>query len=217
MIERSARRPTRFMSAPCPAIPTTSVAKSRGTISDLIIRRNTADSMLRSDAAQPWWVWRALSGNAAPRNIPTTMDTRIHCVRVMRPKKDPRVASPRGPAGEADERPGSDEDSGDERRHVRHAMLPMDLCRPTREQAVARHGEEDTGLSVLEDEQHSSHRNDGAEGDQAADAGEPSQLERARQRIGDSELVVPHHAREDGADDHVDERADRKPAEDAAS
>ena len=42
-IDRNARRPTFFMSSPWPAMPTTSVAKSNGTISDLIIRRNTDD------------------------------------------------------------------------------------------------------------------------------------------------------------------------------
>jgi hypothetical protein len=50
MIDRSASRPTRFMSSPCPAMPTTSVLKISGTISSLIIRRNTVLSGL-SDVA----------------------------------------------------------------------------------------------------------------------------------------------------------------------
>src|SRR5690349_24163044 len=44
---------SRFMSSPCPAMPTTRVPKSSGTIKDLIIRRKTLESTLRSVAAHP--------------------------------------------------------------------------------------------------------------------------------------------------------------------
>src|SRR5215218_2768915 len=86
MIERSASLPTRFMSSPCPAIPTTRVLKISGTISDLIIRRNTFDSTLRSVPAkcQPGPVPLALSGKAQPISRPTTIEIRIHCVSEMR-------------------------------------------------------------------------------------------------------------------------------------
>ena len=53
-IERKASLPTRFMSSPCPAMPTTSVENRSGTISDLIIRRNTDDSTCRSVAWKPF-------------------------------------------------------------------------------------------------------------------------------------------------------------------
>jgi hypothetical protein len=53
MIDRSASRPTFFMSSPWPAMPITSVLKSSGTISDLIIRRK----MLLSG-----WSWTAAAG-----------------------------------------------------------------------------------------------------------------------------------------------------------
>ena len=43
-MERNASRPTFFMSSPWPAMPTTSVLNSSGTMSDLIIRRNTDDT-----------------------------------------------------------------------------------------------------------------------------------------------------------------------------
>ena len=52
MIERSASLPTRFMSSPCPAMPTTSVEKISGTISDLIMRRKIVDSTLSDDGLE---------------------------------------------------------------------------------------------------------------------------------------------------------------------
>src|SRR5581483_6887509 len=88
MIDRRARRPTRFMSSPWPAIPTTSVANSSGTINDLIIRKNTDDRTFKSVAAQPPCASRADSGNAHPRAIPTTIEMMIHCESVMRRRND---------------------------------------------------------------------------------------------------------------------------------
>src|SRR3954469_18736671 len=69
-------------------MPTTSVANSSGTISDLIIRRNTDDKTFRSVAAQPPCASRALSGNAQPKQMPNTIATRIHCDSEMRRKND---------------------------------------------------------------------------------------------------------------------------------
>ena len=63
------------MSSPCPAIPTTSVPKMRGTMIDLIIRRNTVDSGLRLTAND---------GNAQPTITPTTIAIIIHEVSEMR-------------------------------------------------------------------------------------------------------------------------------------
>ena len=52
--QRSDReRPTRLRSSPWPAIPTTSVANSSGTISDVIIRRNSVERNWRSVAWKP--------------------------------------------------------------------------------------------------------------------------------------------------------------------
>src|SRR5207344_2471609 len=55
----------------CPAIPTTRVAKIRGAISDLIIRRKMVESGLSCCE---------LSGNAQPTSVPITMAMMIHCV-----------------------------------------------------------------------------------------------------------------------------------------
>ena len=71
MSDLSASRPTRFMSSPWPAMPTTSVAKMSGAISDLIIRRKMVESGLSSCDA---------SGNAHPTSVPRTIEIRIHCV-----------------------------------------------------------------------------------------------------------------------------------------
>src|SRR4051812_31396701 len=75
------------MSSPCPAIPTTSVENSSGAIIDLIIRRNTFDSTLRSVAAQPRWSARAASGYMPPTMMPITIATMIHCEREIRRRK----------------------------------------------------------------------------------------------------------------------------------
>src|SRR5580698_6927769 len=75
MIDRKARRPTPRMSLPCPAIPTTSVAKIRGTTSDLIIRRNTVPS---GSIAMP------TDGSHAPMATPTINAMTIACVRPLR-------------------------------------------------------------------------------------------------------------------------------------
>src|SRR5665647_3211917 len=93
MIERSASFPTRFMSSPCPAMPTTSVEKISGTISSLIIRRKIVDSTL-SDAAWNTGVGcpGTASGNATPTMTPTTIEMKIQCVSVRRRKIPPPFA-----------------------------------------------------------------------------------------------------------------------------
>src|SRR6266513_1836173 len=98
MLERNATLPTRFMSSPWPAMPTTSVPNNSGTISDLIIRRKTFDKTLRSVAAQSWCAARALSGKSQPSRMPTTIETRIHCVNETRLNPDRA-----GPGGEPSE------------------------------------------------------------------------------------------------------------------
>ena len=107
-------------------------------------------------------------------------------------------------------------DAGEQRRRVRHARLAADPRRPLRQQAVARHREEDARLAVLEHEQHGRHREHGAERDDLRDARHAGRFERVRERIGRlAEVLRRHHAREHGADDDVDDRTDREPAEDA--
>ena len=93
-IERSASFPTRFMSSPCPAIPTTSVEKMSGTINSLIMRRKIVDSTL-SDAA--WkigagWPGTA-SGKASPMRTPKTIEMKIQCVSERRRKMPPSRGS----------------------------------------------------------------------------------------------------------------------------
>ena len=68
-------------------------------------------------------------------------------------------------------------------------VLGMELRGPLRQQAVARHREEDARLAVLEHQQDRRHRHDGAERDDPADRLEPGQLQRVRQRIGDRQLL----------------------------
>src|SRR6266566_1517393 len=77
MMDLSANRPTRFMSSPCPAIPTTRVPKISGTMMDLIIRRKTVDTGLSVVAN---------SGAYTPISTPTTIEIMIHDVSVMRLK-----------------------------------------------------------------------------------------------------------------------------------
>ena len=69
MIERSASLPTFFMSSPGPAIPTTRVLNSSGTINDLIMRRKMFAKGLR---------FGAKSGASQPIRMPTTIEIMIH-------------------------------------------------------------------------------------------------------------------------------------------
>src|SRR6185437_12312224 len=69
------------MSSPCPAIPTTSVAKINGTISDLIMRRNICDNGSSLTAKV---------GNTIPMMIPSIAAITIHCVSEIR--RRPRFA-----------------------------------------------------------------------------------------------------------------------------
>ena len=63
-----------------------------------------------------------------------------------------------------------------QRRDVRNARLRMDLRRPPRQQAVARHREEDPRLAVLEHEQHRGQR------DHRAKRHDPARRLQARER-----------------------------------
>src|SRR5829696_4103190 len=78
MIDLSARRPTRFISSPCPAIPMTRLPKMIGTTTDLIILRKTVESGLRLVPR---------SGFSHPIRAPMTMKTRIHLVSEI-PRRD---------------------------------------------------------------------------------------------------------------------------------
>src|SRR3954466_7089968 len=78
MIERSASFPTFFMSSPCPAIPTTSVAKSNGAINDLIMFRKIVAIGLRL-TAKP--------GASHPSSTPTTIEMMIQWVSETRRKE----------------------------------------------------------------------------------------------------------------------------------
>ena len=94
-----------------------------------------------------------------------------------------------------------------------------------RQQAVARHREEDARLAELEDQQHRRVRDDRAERDdadeQVAPASDVRVLQRHRQRLGLlgrellHEHVVRNDAGEDRGDDDVDDRADDERADDA--
>lgn len=87
--------------------------------------------------------------------------------------------------------------------------------RPPRQQTIASHGEEDAGLPVLEHQQHGGHRDGGTERHDPADAQVTGELERARQRVGHRQLRVRHHAGQHRSHDHVDDRADGEPPENA--
>ena len=118
-----------------------------------------------------------------------------------------------GLVGVADECPHGDEHPCDDRRDVGDAAAGGDAGRPRRQQAIARHREEDARLAVLEHQQYRRHRYDRAKRDDPSDSAEPRHLERPRERIGHAQLRVLHHSREHGADDHVDQRTDRQAAE----
>ena len=84
MIERSASRPTRFMSSPWPAMPTTSDPKISGTTIDLIIRRKIVASGLTASATLTL-VQTVLS--RYPIRTPTTIEITIHQVSEMERRK----------------------------------------------------------------------------------------------------------------------------------
>ena len=114
-----------------------------------------------------------------------------------------------------DESPDGHRDASDDGRDVRRTVFRVDLRRPGREKAVAGHREEDPRLAVLEHEEHRGQRHHSTERDEPAGRREPSELERPRQRVGRSELLIRHEPRGHEPDDHVDERADGEAAEDA--
>ena len=68
------------MSSPCPAIPTTNVLNRRGTISDLIMRKNTDDVAFSIIAT----CGKSAAGKAYPMAMPTTIEMAIHCVPLIR-------------------------------------------------------------------------------------------------------------------------------------
>ena len=111
--------------------------------------------------------------------------------------------------------PSADHDAGDHRGDVRRAGLRMQLRRQPRQQAVTRHGVEDARLSVLEHQQHRRHGHDRAGRHDPAGGRQAGQFERMRQRVARPQLLVRHQSRRDEADDDVDQRADRQPAQDA--
>ena len=68
------------MSSPCPAMPTTSVANSSGTISDLIIRRKIVDRTLQVGRLESLTGRRAGRETGSRAGCPTTIEITIHCV-----------------------------------------------------------------------------------------------------------------------------------------
>ena len=85
----SARRPMRLRSSPWPAMPITRVPKMSGTTIDLIIRRKSVESGLRTGV-------RSRSGvtlSIQPTTMPMPMPTKIQCVSVsLRRARHMRVA-----------------------------------------------------------------------------------------------------------------------------
>ena len=96
----------------------------------------------------------------------------------------------------ADERCERDGNPGDERRGVRDAPRGMQPRRPLWQQTITCHGKEDPRLSVLKDEQHSRHRDDGTKGHDPSHRPEARKLQRVREGIGDGQLRVRHDAGE---------------------
>src|SRR5688572_14032087 len=80
MIDLKARRPTALRSSLCPAIPTTRVEKTKGTRMHLIIRRKRFETTLRFCETAGY----ELSGKSQPTAIPTTIEIRIQCVKLIR-------------------------------------------------------------------------------------------------------------------------------------
>ena len=99
---------------------------------------------------------------------------------------------------------------------MRDARLRVDLGRPLRQQAVARHRVEDARLAVLEHEQHRAHRDHRAEAARSSSpSAGPATSSACASGSRRAQLLVRHEPGGDEADDHVDQRADRQPAEDA--
>src|SRR5262249_2355459 len=76
----------------------------------------------------------------------------------------------------ANQRPERHEYAGDDRRRRRNLRPRVDEGRPSWQQSVARHGEEDARLAVLEHQQHGGHRHGRAERDEPADGAESGEL-----------------------------------------
>src|SRR2546423_2160886 len=74
-------------------------------------------------------------------------------------------------SGITDQRPERDEESCEQSGDVRRAILAMHFARPLRQQSVTRHREENSRLTVLENEQHCCHGEDRAERDDLGNVG----------------------------------------------
>ena len=149
--------------------------------------------------------------NGRGRSGSLTRSTRTPMHDECKGEKRPDVRQIVGFRGVADERCERDGNPGDECRGVRDAPRGMQPRRPLWQQTITCHGKKDPRLSVLEDEQHSRHRDGGTKGHDPSHRPEARKLQRVRKGIGDGKLRVRHHAGEHSADDNVDERADCRP------
>jgi hypothetical protein len=115
----------------------------------------------------------------------------------------------------SDERTHGHDDPGRDGRDMRGAVLRMDPRSPARQQAVACHREEDPRLAILKDQEHRRQRNHRAERHEPARDRQAGHLERPGQRIGGLQLLVRHQPGRHRSDNHIDDGADREPAQNA--
>ena len=101
-----------------------------------------------------------------------------------------------------------DEDAGEDGGDVRRAVARMHFGRPRRQQAVARHGEEDARLAGLIGHQRRGRGDNGAQGDDARRPVHSERGERLGQRLGVAERVPFGHAGEHDRHGDVEHGAD---------
>ena len=107
-------------------------------------------------------------------------------------------------------------DAGQDGGDVRASVLRVDLRRPLRQQAVARHREEDARLAQLEDQQH---RGGGEHGAERDDDRRPAACPSAEKAVASGSAVPScfqrQHAGEDQRHQDVDDGADDQAGDDA--
>ena len=107
--------------------------------------------------------------------------------------------------------------AGDDGGDVRRPELRVHLAEHRREQAVARHGEEDARLAHEHHQHHRGEAGDGADVDEEAEPRErrPGLLDGDEHRVRHVELGVVRQAGHDQRHEDVEHRADGQRAEDA--
>ncbi len=100
--------------------------------------------------------------------------------------------------------------AGQDRSAVRRAKARVHARERRRQQAVARHREQDARLAELEHQQHRGHGDDRAQRHQRRRARHADRKQRARERIAGVELLVRHEPGHHRGDRDVEDAADQQ-------